>query len=161
MNTKKEPITNLVFAEVLKRLKAIQAGDSYFCSPMVYDYKKQLESKEFPAIVLYQAGDEWSTGGGNGSNDACGNVEINVSQQIIITLFHDSVEQLNRLKADVEIALRVNDLKAGNLLLPAGENSGVAYALQGPVMALPPEDLMMGHARFTLTAIYSRAHGSP
>jgi len=156
---KKEPVANLVFTEVLKRLKAIQAGENYFCSPMVYDYKKQLDPKEFPAIVLYQAGDEWASGGKeNATSEAMGKTAFEVRQQIIITLFHDSVEQLNRLKADVEIALFTS---TGNLLKPTATSPGVSYKLGGPTMALPPDDLMLGHARFVLTALYQRAHGDP
>ena len=158
----KEPITNAVFNAVLLRLRAIKAGENYFCSPVVHDQKINVERHMCPAIVVYQAGEEWAVnGGGNTETGACGNVQMSVAQQIIICLFHTAPELINRLKADVEIALRVNDLKAGNLLLPVGEQSGVAYSLQGPASASPGEGLELEDARFTLTAIYSRAHGSP
>ena len=156
---KKEPVTNLVFNEVVSRLKNIQAGDKYWCSPKVYDYKKTVEQSECPAIILYQADDAWNTGSqASPANEAMGNVKINIDQQIIIAVFHESVEKLNRLKADIEIAL-LNG--TGNLLLRTDSNPPVTYKLGGPTMALPPDDLALGNARFILTAFYQRQHGDP
>jgi hypothetical protein len=158
----KEPTTNLVFEAVLLRLRDIKAGEIYFCSPTVYSRKVLIESHQCPAIVVYQAGDEWKTGGGaNPSSEACGAALISVAQQMIICLFHDSPQTVNRLKADVEIALRGNESKSGNLIAPTATDPGVTYKLQGPSMSVAGEGLELGDARFILTAIYSRNHGTP
>ncbi len=147
----KEPITNAVFNAVLLRLRAIKAGETYFCSPTVFSRKVQIESHQCPAIVVYQTGDEWSL-------EACGNVDFEVRQQMLICLFHDSPETLNRLKADVEIALKIG---SGYLLRQSATDPAVTYTLAGPTMAVASEGLELGNAQFVLNATYKRAHGTP
>jgi hypothetical protein len=155
----KEPTTNLVFEAVLLRLRDIKAGEIYFCSPTVYSQKTTIESHQCPAIVVYQSGDEWQTGvGANSTNEACGNVEIQVAQQMILCLFHKQPETLNRLKADVEIALKAG---SGYLLRQTATDPAATYKLGGPSMALAGEGLELGDARFILTALYNRPHGTP
>lgn len=147
----KEPTSNLVFEAVLLRLRDIKAGETFFCSPTVYSRKVLIESHQCPAIVVYQSGDAWE-------EEACGNVEIEVSQQMIICLFHESPQQLNRLKADVEIALKIG---TGYLLKQTTTDPAATYKLGGPSMAVPGEGLELGDARFILTATYKRSHGTP
>ena len=152
----KEPITNAVFNAVLLRLRAIKAGEKYFCSPVVHEQKINIERHMCPAIVVYQLGDEWAND--QGESEACGAVEVLVKQQILICLFHVSPETVNRLKADAEAALFVG---GGYLLRQTATDPAVTYRLAGPSGAPPGEGLELGDARFVLTAVYKRAHGSP
>lgn len=147
----KEPTSNLVFEAVLLRLRDIKSGETFFCSPTVYSKKVQIENHQCPAIVVYQAGDEWDS-------EACGTVELGVRQQMIICLFHDSPETLNRLKADVEIALKIG---SGYLLRQSATDPAVTYTLAGPTMAVAGDGLDLGNAQFVLHAIYKRSHGTP
>ena len=147
----KEPIANLVFEEVLTRLRSIREGEKYWCSPFVYDSKTLPERDRMPAIVVYQSDDEWSV-------EAMGNVKIDVSQQIIICMFHLTPQAINRLRADVEKALLVG---SGYLLKKSADYPAVTYSLAAPSMTVANEGMELGDAQFVLKAFYQREHGEP
>lgn len=151
----KEPITNTVFNVILSRLRAIKEGDTYFCSPTVYSEKRQVEHNDCPAIVVYQRGETWRVGT---DDQACGQVEIEVDQNVIICIFHTTTEKVNRLKADAEKALFVG---GGYLLKQTATDPAVTYKLGGPLGTVAGEGLELGDAQFLLTAFYKRTHGTP